>query len=58
MRRLPILLVVALGLLAACGDSSPTGVTVNFVGNSTCSTSNQSTVAAGHQHRAGRSCDR
>ncbi len=42
MRRLPVLLVVALALLAACGDSTSPGVTVNFVGNSTCTTSNQS----------------
>jgi Protein of unknown function (DUF3105) len=42
MRRFPLILVVSLGLLAACDSSNANGVTVNFVGNSTCSTSNQS----------------
>jgi hypothetical protein len=41
MRRLPLILLAALGLLAACGDSGQ-GITVNFVGNSTCPTSGQS----------------
>lgn len=40
MRRISSLLLVCLGLLAACG-SSPQGITVNFVGNSTCPTSGQ-----------------
>ncbi len=40
MRRISLLLLVCLGLLAACG-SSPQGITVNFVGNSTCPTSGQ-----------------
>jgi uncharacterized protein DUF3105 len=42
MRRLPLILLITLGLLAACGDSGTQGVTVNFVGNSTCDTSGQS----------------
>jgi Protein of unknown function (DUF3105) len=42
MRRLPLILVVSLGLLAACDSSNANGVTVNFVGNSTCDTTNQS----------------
>jgi hypothetical protein len=42
MRRLPFILLVALGLLAACGDSGGQGITVNFVGNSTCPSSGQS----------------
>jgi hypothetical protein len=41
MRRLPVILLISLGLLAACGDSSQ-GITVNFVGNSTCDTNGQS----------------
>jgi hypothetical protein len=40
MRRGALILLVSLGLLAACGDS--TGITVNFVGNSTCPTAGQS----------------
>ena len=40
MRHLPVVLLVGVALLTACG-STPTGVTVNFVGNSTCSTSGQ-----------------
>jgi hypothetical protein len=42
MRRLPLILLISLGLLAACGDSGTTGITVNFVGNSTCATNGQS----------------
>ena len=42
MRRLPLLLLAAIGLLSACGDSSLTGITVNFVGNSTCPTAGAS----------------
>ena len=42
MRRATLLLLLALGLIAACGGSSPQGITVNFVGNSTCSTSGTS----------------
>ncbi len=41
MRRLALILLAALALLTACG-SSPNGLTVNFVGNSTCATSGQS----------------
>jgi hypothetical protein len=41
MRRISLLLLVCLGLLAACGSSAQ-GITVNFVGNSTCPTSGQS----------------
>jgi hypothetical protein len=41
MRRVPLILLIALGLLAACGDSTQ-GIVVNFVGNSTCATSGQS----------------
>jgi hypothetical protein len=42
MRRLPLILLISLGLLAACGDSGSQGITVNFVGNSTCDTNGQS----------------
>jgi hypothetical protein len=42
MRRLPVVLLVVLGLLSACGDSTPNGTTVNFVGNSTCDTNGTS----------------
>ncbi len=42
MRRLPLVLLVVLGLLTACDSSQPPGVTtVNFVGNSTCDTNGQ-----------------
>jgi hypothetical protein len=41
MRRLPLVLLVSLGMLAAC-DSPPQGITVQFVGNSTCPTAGQS----------------
>lgn len=42
MRRLSFLLLAAIALLSACGgDSTPTGITVNFVGNSTCDTNGQ-----------------
>src|SRR5471030_206361 len=40
MRRLPLIMLVTLGILAACGSNR--GITVNFVGNSTCRTANQS----------------
>ena len=40
MRRLPFILLVTLGVLAACDNNQ--GITVNFVGNSTCDTANQS----------------
>jgi Protein of unknown function (DUF3105) len=42
MRRLPIILLVGLGLLTACDSSNSNGVTVKFVGNSTCDASGQS----------------
>ena len=43
MSRRPVLLVVAIVLLSACGgDSNSNGITVNFVGNSTCDTNGQS----------------
>ncbi len=45
MRRSAVLVLLLAALLCACGGdggSSPTGVTVNFVGNSTCPTSGQS----------------
>jgi Protein of unknown function (DUF3105) len=42
MRRLPIILLIGLGLLTACDSGNSNGVTVNFVGNSTCDTSGQS----------------
>jgi Protein of unknown function (DUF3105) len=42
VRRLPLILLVALGLLTACDSSNSNGVTVNFVGNSTCDTNGQS----------------
>jgi Protein of unknown function (DUF3105) len=43
MRRLPLFLLLSVGLIAACGgDSGSGGITVNFVGNSTCPTSGQS----------------
>ena len=41
MRRLPLIVLISLGLLAACGDSGGQGITVNFVGNSTCDTNGQ-----------------
>ncbi len=41
MRRLPLILLAGLLLLTACGDTPP-GITVNFVGNSTCATNGQS----------------
>jgi hypothetical protein len=40
MRRLPFILLVTLGVLAACDSNQ--GITVNFVGNSTCDTAKQS----------------
>jgi Protein of unknown function (DUF3105) len=40
MRRLPLILLVTLGILAACGSNQ--GITVKFLGNSTCDTANQS----------------
>ena len=42
MRRLPLILLVSLGVLAACDSANSNGITVNFVGNSTCDTTNQS----------------
>jgi len=42
MRRLPLILLVSLGVLAACDSANSSGITVNFVGNSTCDTTNQS----------------
>lgn len=45
MRRLCVLLLTAIALLSACGDSTPTPggtTTVQFVGNSTCDKSGQS----------------
>ncbi len=42
MRRLPLLVLVVLGLLTACDNPNTNGITVNFVGNSTCDTSGQS----------------
>ncbi len=43
MPRLPVVLLVAIALLSACGgDTNSNGVTVNFVGNSTCDTNGQS----------------
>jgi hypothetical protein len=42
VRRLPLFLLLSVGLLAACDSGGPTPVTVNFVGNSTCPTSGQS----------------
>jgi hypothetical protein len=41
VRRLALTLLATLVLLAAC-DSTPSGITVNFVGNSTCDTNGQS----------------
>ncbi|MGH7723230.1 MAG: DUF3105 domain-containing protein [Candidatus Dormibacteria bacterium] len=40
MRRLPLVLLACLAALAACGSSNSNGITVNFVGNSTCPTDN------------------
>jgi Protein of unknown function (DUF3105) len=40
MPRLPLILLITLGMVAAC-DSGTQGITVNFVGNSTCDTTNQ-----------------
>lgn len=42
MRRLVLALLLAAGLLAACGSNPAGTVTVNFVGNSTCDSSGQS----------------
>jgi hypothetical protein len=43
MRRLPIVLLIAMAALASCGgNTTPSGtVSVNFVGNSTCDTTGQ-----------------
>jgi hypothetical protein len=41
VRRLPLFLLLSAGLLAACNSGSA-GITVNFVGNSTCDASGQS----------------
>jgi hypothetical protein len=41
VRRLPLILLVALALLTACDSANTNGVTVSFVGNSTCATSGQ-----------------
>jgi hypothetical protein len=42
MRRLTLLLLAAMAVLAACGDNQSNGITVNFVGNSTCDTNGNS----------------
>jgi hypothetical protein len=42
VRRLTLILLVALALLTGCGSGTSSGITVNFVGNSTCDTSGQS----------------
>ena len=42
MRRLSFIMLAGIALLSACGDSSTSGITVNFVGNSTCDTNGQS----------------
>jgi hypothetical protein len=42
MRRVPVILLLVLGVLAACGGSGSNGISVNFVGGTNCDTNGQS----------------